>query len=113
MSELWTVVGASGRPFTEMSIGSGSSETLIPGLFLFYFAWFKIVSQHRIQGAHSGYVAGVFAVLYLLFGPNGSLPRNEQIISALSGVAVPASTSSTPSPVKQYSAMITSATIST
>src|SRR5258708_11165604 len=65
--ELWTVVGASHRPFMEMYREWILGDAHPPTYFLLYFAWFKIVPDTEFWARLPSAVAGVLTVLYLLF----------------------------------------------
>ena len=110
--ELWTVVGASNRPFMEMYREWILGDAHPPGFFLFYFAWFKIVPNTEFWARIPNAIAGVITVLYLLFCTKRVLTRDERIMSAslasLSYVYIFYALS-----VKQYSAMILFATVAT
>ena len=110
--ELWTVVGASNRPFMEMYREWILGDAHPPGFFLFYFGWFKLFPNTEFWARLPNAVAGVGTVLYLLFGTRGVLARDERIISAafasLSYIYIFYSLS-----VKQYSVVILLATIAT
>src|SRR5579884_4141112 len=110
--ELWTVVGASNRPFGEMYREWMLGDSHPPGFFLFYFAWFKIVPPTEFWARLPCAVAGVLTVAYLLWGTARVLTRNERITAAafasLSYVYVLYAVS-----VKQYSALLLLVTIAT
>ena len=110
--ELWTVVGASHRPFMEMYREWILGDSHPPGFFLFYFAWFKIVPDTEFWARIPSAIAGVITVMYVLFRTHGILTRDERIMSAsfasLSYVYIFYALS-----VKQYSAMILFATVAT
>ena len=110
--ELWTVVGASNRPFMEMYREWILGDAHPPGFFLFYFAWFKLVPNTEFWARLPDAVAGVLTVLYLLFLTGRVLTRDERIMSAsfasLSYIYIFYALS-----VKQYSAMILFATVAT
>jgi mannosyltransferase len=110
--ELWTVVGASNRPFMEMYREWILGDAHPPGFFLFYYGWFKIFPNTEFWARLPNAVAGVGTVLYLLFGTRGVLARDERIMSAafvsLSYIYIFYSLS-----VKQYSVVILLATIAT
>lgn len=110
--ELWTVVGASNRPFMEMYREWILGDSHPPSYFLFYFAWLKIVPATEFWARIPNAVAGVITVLYLLFRTERVLARDERIMSAsfasLSYIYIFYALS-----VKQYSAMILFATVAT
>ena len=110
--ELWTVVGASDRPFMEMYREWILGDSHPPGFFLFYFAWFKIVPNTEFWARIPSAIAGVITVMYLLFRTQRVLTRDERIMSAslasLSYIYIFYALS-----VKQYSAMILFATVAT
>ena len=110
--ELWTVVGASDRPFMEMYREWILGDSHPPGFFLFYFAWFKIVPNTEFWARIPSAIVGVITVMYLLFRTQRVLTRDERIMSAsfasLSYIYILYALS-----VKQYSAMILFATVAT
>ena len=110
--ELWTVVGASDRPFMEMYREWILGDSHPPGFFLFYFAWFKIVPNTEFWARIPNAIAGVITVMYLLFCTEKVFTRDERIMSAslasLSYIYIFYALS-----VKQYSAMILFATVAT
>jgi mannosyltransferase len=110
--ELWTVVGASDRPFMEMYREWILGDSHPPGFFLFYFAWFKIVPNTEFWARIPSAIVGVITVMYLLFRTQRVLTRDERIMSAsfasLSYIYIFYALS-----VKQYSAMILFATVAT
>jgi mannosyltransferase len=110
--ELWTVVGASHRPFMEMYREWILGDAHPPGYFLFYFVWLKIVPPTEFWARIPNAIAGVLTVAYLLFGARRVLTRDERIMAAviasLSYIYIFYALS-----VKQYSAMILFATIAT
>ena len=110
--ELWTVVGASNRPFMEMYREWILGDAHPPGYFLLYFAWLKLVPATEFWTRVPNAIAGVATVAYLLWGTKKVLSRDERIMSAviasLSYIYVFYALS-----VKQYSAMLLFATIAT
>src|SRR5581483_7406221 len=110
--ELWTVVGASNRPFGEMYREWILGDSHPPGFFLFYFAWLKLVPATEFWTRLPSAVAGVLTVVYLLWGTRRVLSRDERLCAAafvsLSYVYVFYALS-----VKQYSAMLLFITIAT
>jgi len=110
--ELWTVVGASHRPFMEMYREWILGDAHPPGYFLFYFVWLKMVPPTEFWARIPNAVAGVLTVVYLLFGTGRVLTRDERIMAALvaslSYIYIFYALS-----VKQYSAMVLFATIAT
>ena len=110
--ELWTVVGASDRPFMEMYREWILGDAHPPGFFLFYFAWFKIAPNTEFWARIPNAIAGATTVMYLLFRTEKVLTRDERIMSAslasLSYIYIFYALS-----VKQYSAMILLATVAT
>ena len=80
--ELWTVVGASDRPFMEMYREWILGDSHPPGFFLFYFAWFKIVPNTEFWARIPSAIVGVITVMYLLFRTQRVLTRDERIMSA-------------------------------
>ena len=62
--ELWTVVGASNRPFMEMYREWILGDAHPPGYFLFYFAWLKLVPNTEFWARVPNAVAGVATVAY-------------------------------------------------
>jgi hypothetical protein len=110
--ELWTVVGASDRPFMEMYREWILGDSHPPGYFLFYFAWLKLVPGTEFWARLPNAIAGVLTVLYLLFRTDRVLNRDERIMSAclasLSYIYIFYALS-----VKQYSAMVLIVTIAT
>jgi mannosyltransferase len=110
--ELWTVVGASNRPFFEMYREWILGDSHPPGLFLFYFAWFKLVPATEFWARLPSAIAGVLTVAYLLWGTQNVLTRDERLNTAtfvsLSYIYVFYALS-----VKQYSAMLLFATVAT
>ncbi len=110
--ELWTVVGASNRPFMEMYREWILGDAHPPGYFLFYFAWFKLVPNTEFWARIPNAIAGVLTVLYLLCRTERVLTRDERIMAAsfasLSYTYIFYALS-----VKQYSPMILFATVAT
>jgi uncharacterized membrane protein len=110
--ELWTVVGASNRPFMEMYREWILGDAHPPGFFLFYFAWLKAVPATEFWARLPNAIAGVLTVAYLLLGTRRVLSRDERILAAsfasLSYVYIFYALS-----VKQYSAMLLFTTIAT
>jgi hypothetical protein len=110
--ELWTVVGASHRPFMEMYREWILGDAHPPGYFLFYFVWLKIVPPTEFWARLPNAIAGVLTVAYLLLGTRRVLTRDERIMAAviasLSYIYIFYALS-----VKQYSAMVLFATIAT
>jgi mannosyltransferase len=110
--ELWTVVGASHRPFMEMYREWILGDAHPPGYFLFYFVWLKLVPPTELWARLPNAIAGVLTVAYLLFGTGRVLTRDERImaslIASLSYIYIFYALS-----VKQYSAMVLFATIAT
>ena len=110
--ELWTVVGASGRPFMEMYREWILGDSHPPGYFLFYFAWLKVVPNTEFWARVPNAIAGVVTVAYLLFWTGKVLTRDERIMSAcfasLSYIYIFYALS-----VKQYSPMILFGTVAT
>lgn len=110
--ELWTVVGASNRPFIEMYREWMLGDSHPPGFFLFYFAWLKLVPATEFWARLPNAIAGVLTVAYLLWGTRKVLTRNERLTVAtfvsLSYLYVFWSLT-----VKQYSALLLFATIAT
>src|SRR3954468_10390128 len=110
--ELWTVVGASHRPFMEMYREWILGDAHPPGYFLFYFVWLKIVPPTEFWARIPNAIAGVLTVAYLLFGTRRVLTRDERImaslVASLSYIYIFYALS-----VKQYSAMVLFATIAT
>jgi uncharacterized membrane protein len=110
--ELWTVVGASHRPFMEMYREWILGDAHPPGYFLFYFVWLKFVPPTEFWARIPNAIAGVLTVAYLLFGTRRVLTRDERILAALvaslSYIYIFYALS-----VKQYSAMVLFATIAT
>ena len=108
--ELWTVVGASNRPFMEMYREWILGDSHPPGYFLFYFLWFKVVPNTEFWARVPNAVAGVCTVLFLLVRTRRVLNRDERIMAAclasLSYIYIFYAQS-----VKQYSAMVLLATI--
>ena len=60
--ELWTVVGASHRPFMEMYREWILGDAHPPGYFLFYFVWLKIVPPTEFWARVPNAIAGVLTV---------------------------------------------------
>jgi mannosyltransferase len=110
--ELWTVVGASNRPFGEMYREWMLGDSHPPGFFLFYFAWLKLVPPTEFWTRLPSALAGVLTVAYLLFGTTRVLTRNERVTVAtlvsLSYVYVLWALT-----VKQYSFMLLLVTVAT
>lgn len=110
--ELWTVVGASDRPFTEMYREWIVGDSHPPGFFLFYFAWFKVFPNTEFWARLPSAIAGAITVMYLLLRTDKVLSRDERIMSAafasLSYIYILYALS-----VKQYSAVILFATVAT
>jgi mannosyltransferase len=110
--ELWTVVGASNRPFTEMYREWILGDSHPPGYFLFYFAWLKVVPPTEFWARLPNAIAGVLTIAYLLFGTRRVLSRDERILAAsfasLSYVYIFYALT-----VKQYSVMLLLVTIAT
>src|SRR3954471_21864882 len=110
--ELWTVVGASHRPFIEMYREWILGDAHPPGYFLFYFVWLKFVPPTEFWARVPNAIAGVLTVAYLLLGTGRVLSRDERIMAAslasLSYIYIFYALS-----VKQYSAMLLCATIAT
>src|SRR3954454_21979934 len=110
--ELWTVVGASHRPFMEMYREWILGDAHPPGYFLFYFVWLKFVPATEFWARIPNAIAGVLTVAYLLLGTRRVLSRDERIMAAslasLSYIYIFYALS-----VKQYSAMLLCATIAT
>ena len=110
--ELWTVVGASNRPFGEMYREWILGDSHPPGFFVFYFAWFKLVPPTEFWARLPSAIAGTLTVGYLLWGTRRVLTRNERVIAAalasLSYIYVFYALS-----VKQYSALLLLTTIAT
>lgn len=110
--ELWTVVGASDRPFREMYREWILGDAHPPGFFLFYFVWFKIVPNTEFWARLPNAIAGVMTVVYLLFRTDTVLTKDERIMSA-SLASLCYSYVFYALSVKQYSAMILFATVAT
>src|SRR3954470_12831049 len=110
--ELWTGVGASHRPFLEMSREWILGDAHPPGYFLFYFVWLKFVPPTEFWARVPNAIAGVLTVAYLLLGTRRVLSQDERIMAAslasLSYIYIFYALS-----VKQYSAMLLCATIAT
>jgi uncharacterized membrane protein len=110
--ELWTVVGASHRPFIEMYREWILGDAHPPGYFLFYFVWLKFVPATEFWARVPNAIAGVLTVGYLLLGTARVLSRDERVMAAslasLSYIYIFYALS-----VKQYSAMLLCATIAT
>src|SRR5215471_20705834 len=80
--ELWTVVGASNRPFGELYREWMLGDSHPPGFFLFYFAWLKAVPATEFWARLPSALAGVLTVAYLLFGTARVLTKNERLAVA-------------------------------
>jgi len=110
--ELWTVVGASHRPFGEMYREWILGDSHPPGFFIFYFAWFKLVPPTEFWARLPSAIAGVLTVVYLLCGTTRVLTRNERLtvaaFASLSYIYVFYALT-----VKQYSALLLLTTIVT
>ena len=110
--ELWTVVGASGRPFTEMMSEWALGDPHPPGYYLLYFAWLKLVPNDELWARLPNAVAGAVTVIYLLLGTRRVLTRDERIFGAalasFSYLYVFYSVN-----VKQYSAVLLLTTVAT
>lgn len=110
--ELWTVVGASDRPFMDMYQSWILGDPHPPGYFLFYFAWFKLFPNDEFWARLPNAAAGVLTVLYLLFGARPVLSRDERVfasaLAAFSSLYLFYAVN-----VKQYSAMIFLGTVAT
>lgn len=110
--ELWTVVGASDRPFMEMVRDWILGDPHPPGYFLFYFGWLQLFPNDELWARLPNAVAGTLTVLYLLFGTRRVLARDERIfasaLAAFCSLYLFYSVN-----VKQYSAVILLATIAT
>ncbi len=110
--ELWTVVGASDRPFMEMYRGWVLADPHPPGYFLFYFAWLALFPNDEFWARLPNAVAGVLTVLYLLLGTRRVLSRDERVfasaLAAFSYLYLFYAVN-----VKQYSAMIFLGTVAT
>ena len=110
--ELWTVVGASNRPFAQMYREWILGDSHPPGFFLFYFGWFKVFPPTEFWARLPSAIAGVLTVAYLLWGTARILTRSERLVVAsfasLSYVYVFYALS-----VKQYSALLLLTTIAT
>lgn len=110
--ELWTVVGASDRPFMETYREWILGDAHPPGFFVFYFAWFKIFPNTEFWARIPSAIAGLLTVAYVLFGTRKVLSKDERIMSA-SLIAFSSSYIFYALTVKQYSAMLLFATIAT
>jgi uncharacterized membrane protein len=110
--ELWTVVGASDRPFMEMYREFMRGDPHPPGYFLFYFGWLELFPNDELWARLPNAIAGVLTVLFLLFGSRRVLSRDERIfasaLAALSSLYIFYAVN-----VKQYSAVIFLATVAT
>jgi hypothetical protein len=110
--ELWTVVGATHRPFLEMYRAWILGDSHPPGFFVANFLWFKLVPATEFWARIPHAMAGVATVIYLLVGTRRVLTRDERIMAAalmsLSYLAI-----SYAIQVKQYSLMLLLATIAT
>jgi 4-amino-4-deoxy-L-arabinose transferase-like glycosyltransferase len=110
--ELWTVVGASNRPFGEMYRNWILGDAHPPGFFVFYFLWFKVVPAREVWARLPSAVAGVATVAYLLWATDRILSRNERLyvaaLASLSYIYIFYALS-----VKQYSALLLLATVDT
>ncbi len=110
--ELWTVVGASNRSFSDMYREWILGDSHPPGFFVFYFVWLKLVPPTEFWTRVPSAVAGVATIAYVLWGTTRLLSRQERLIAAtlvsLSYVCVLYALS-----VKQYSALLLLTTIAT
>ena len=110
--ELWTVVGASDRPFREMYRDWIVGDPHPPGYFLFYFAWFKVFPNDEFWARLPNAAAGLLTALFLLFGARKVLSRDERVFaSALASFSYLYLFYAVN--VKQYSAMILLGTVAT
>jgi hypothetical protein len=80
--ELWTVVGASDRPFMEVYRDWMRGDAHPPGYFLFYFVWLKLIPNDELWARLPNAIAGAITVLYLLLGTRGVLSRDERFFAA-------------------------------
>jgi hypothetical protein len=110
--ELWTVVAASDRPFTEMYREWMHGDPHPPGYFLFYFVWLALFPSDELWARIPNALAGVLTVLYLLVGARRVLSRDERIyaaaLAAFSYLYIFYAVN-----VKQYSATILLVTVAT
>ena len=110
--ELWTVVGASDRPFLEMYREWILGDPHPPGFYLLNFLWFKIVPATEFWARIPHAVMATGTVLYLVMGTGRVLTRDERVMSA-SFVSLCYLNIQYALEVKQYSAVILLATIAT
>jgi hypothetical protein len=80
--ELWSVVGASDRPLSEVYREWMAGDPHPPGYFLFFFAWFKVFPNDEFWARIPSALAGVATVAYLLFGTRRVLSLDERVMSA-------------------------------
>jgi len=110
--ELWTVVGASDRPFMEMVREWALGDPHPPGYFLFYFAWLRLFPNDELWARLPNAIAGTLTVLYLLLGTTRVLSRDERVFAStfasFSWLYLFYAVN-----VKQYSAVILLATVAT
>jgi mannosyltransferase len=110
--ELWTVVGASDRPFREMYREWILGDPHPPGFYVLNFLWFKLVPATEFWARIPHAVTATATVLYLVLGTRRVLTRDERVMSA-SFVSLSYLNIQYALEVKQYSAVILLATIAT
>ena len=110
--ELWTVVGASDRPFWEMYREWILGDPHPPGFYVLNFLWFKIVPTTEFWARIPHAMTATATVLYLVLGTRRVLTRDERVMSA-SFVSLSYLNIQYALEVKQYSAVILLVTIAT
>jgi 4-amino-4-deoxy-L-arabinose transferase-like glycosyltransferase len=110
--ELWSVVGASDRPLSEVYREWMMGDPHPPGYFLFFFAWFKVFPNDELWSRLPSALAGVATVAYVLFGARKTLSLDERVLCA-GFVATSHAFVLYALTAKQYAAMLLWATVAT
>lgn len=80
--ELWAVVGASGRPLSEVYREWMLGDSHPPGFFLANFLYFKVAPVTEFWARLPHALAAVGTIAYLLTGTRRVLVRDERIYAA-------------------------------
>lgn len=110
--ELWSVVGASERPFRELYREWMVGDPHPPGYFLFLFAWFKVFPNDELWSRIPSALAGVATVAWVAFGTRRTLTLDERVMGA-GFVALSHTYVLYALTAKQYAAMLLFATVAT
>ena len=110
--ELWTVVGASDRSFSEMYREWMLGDPHPPGFFIANFLWFKVAPNDELWARLPSALAGVATLLFLLFRTSKILSLDERLMSG-AFVSLSYAAISYALTVKQYAAMLLFAMVAT